>query len=55
MNKIKIFSNLFEGSISDRKYDVKIKKYKSLSESHTTDGSKRLEREAIFKEIIEKL
>lgn len=54
MDKMMIFNNLLDGTVTDKRFDSKIKKYKSLSESHTTDGAKRLERESIFKEIIEK-
>lgn len=52
MDKISLFNSLLDGSGVDKRFDAKIKKYKSLSESHTTDTKKRQEREQIFEKII---
>jgi hypothetical protein len=53
MKKIKFFNDLLDGKVTDKKFSKKIKEYKLLSESHTTDPKKRIEREIIFKSIIE--
>jgi hypothetical protein len=56
MLKIESFCKLLENpSSSPRKLKLLINKYITLSGSHTTDSSKRKERENIFNEIIEKI
>ena len=55
MNKIDAFNKLLDKTTTDARFAGKIKKYQNLSGSHTTDATKRTERELIFKEIIEKI
>lgn len=54
LTKIIGFSNLLKDPKSDARFTQKIKKYQNFAGSHTTDTSRRQERENIFIDIVSK-
>ncbi len=55
MDKIDKFSALLVDPKSDVRFTSKMKKYLNFAGSHTTDPTRRLEREKLFLEIISKI